>query len=183
MSSSEELFRTVGELVGMRKDIVEPSLIELREGYLANPRQRIEKVTAAHPNTPSVTSVSGNSAIFVNERGRIKQKQVFGTGTAHFLRPIDHRNPWIAIYPYGIENVTSSGSPIFHDPDTNRMRAIALEYPQRNRSLQWLQYPVEPLFNVDEDGTVLARFSDQPTPAELQLFYDILEQFEAAIVT
>ncbi len=173
------LFETLGTMVDMQRHFTGPTLVELRDGDIPNPRDRIEKIAVNWANNNGMSSMGGNSNIFVKEKGRIKTLNMSGV-TAHYLRSSDqdHGSFVVAIYPFGIEAVTDRRQPIFQDPSTSRMRAVVLELPLADRELHWLQKPVEPLFNIDEDGTVLARFSEQPTPTELQLLQDILEQFE-----
>lgn len=173
----KDVFEIVGELTYMRDNFVDPVLIELRNGQRSNPRQRIEKLDALHPNTERVSSVGGNSKIYVKDGGRVKERQSYQV-VAHYLLGKDISVPDIAIFPFGIDGVTDAGSAIFQDPNASKMRSICLVYPPMNNGDHWLQHPVEPLFNIDEDGVVLARFNDLPTPTELQLLLNILDQFE-----
>lgn len=125
-----------------------------------------------------VSSGGGNSPVYILERDRLRTytaKHVVG----HHLRDPDHKLPMISIYPFGVAGLTSDKRPIFQHPETTTMKSIVLE-DQNYNSGAWLQRPIEPLFNIDQDGTVLARIADCPTPGELQLLNDILDRFEQA---
>ena len=98
-----------------------------------------------------------------------------GVSTLYLSQPLDDH--CIAVYPYEILGQTEAGQPIFADPETNTRTSVVIEYRDDYRA-GLLQRRVEPLFHIDEDGRVYSKLYDQPTPAELQLMMDILDQFE-----
>jgi hypothetical protein len=145
-----------------------------------NPRQRIERIITAHPNTGEVSSTGGGSPIMVvNERGRLKET-VSGPVTAHYLRRHDGSGDKFAIYPFGIQGVSGLGAPLFYPPDKNTMRSVVfMPGDQYHADRGWLMEYVDPLFNIDTDGTVL-RGADPSTPEELAFLDELLGEFESA---
>ena len=171
---------TVKELAQMQQDLSVAALHELRNGGSPDPRTRIDNIRSAYPREyeRGVYSNGGNSSFFVfDERGRRDEQFVSGT-SIQYLDTLGDRKMKIAIYPYGLAGTTEAGEPIFEDPGVTKRVSVALEYGDHDYGTPFLKRRIEPLFNVDQDGNVFSRLTDQPTPAELGLLYDILDQFE-----
>lgn len=179
-----EIAATVRELMKLKQTTGALVLERLRSEGKPDPRTRIEKIRAAHPSDyeMGVSSVGGNSNIYLfNKRGRRTERFISGTN-AYYLRKRGE-DFCIALYTYGVAGLTEAGQPIFEDPDTTQRVSVVIEYEEQalDHTHPWLQRRIEPLFNVDIDGTVFARISDQPTPTELAFLGDILDRFESVI--
>lgn len=177
---ARELQETIGEMIRLKHDIVDAVQAELR-GNAQNPYDRIEKISAEWPNGYrrgySLGSVGVNSYMNVlNERGIPTTVQASGT-RVHYLRFSKAELPDIAIYPYGIVAVLADKTPVFDDPETSSRRSVVLQY--NSSEDHTLLRPVEPLFNVDSFGLVLAPIMDPPTVQEYALLDAILSHFEA----
>lgn len=169
----------VGMLVQMEECLTKPVLDGLREADKPDPKTRLDKIWAASPRDyeKGVYGNAGNSTIHVfDDQGRRTEEFISGLSVLYLSqRGDDH---CIAVYPYGIVGVTEAGEPIFEQPDTSQRQSVVIEYTDPAYRAGLLQRKVVPLYNIDSDGRVYARMTDQPTPTELQLFYDILNQFE-----
>jgi len=168
----------------MKRNLSSIALAELR-GDRPDVRSRIEKLILAWPsgvtrNGYDAISVGGNSGIYIPGKHVPVIVDIAHNITAHYLRPQDNGLPSFVIYPFGIVNLTDEGRPVFEDPAKSTMRSVALEFRADEHRSHWLQQRVEPLFNVTDNGAVLARFHDQPTPTELQFVRDILDEWESA---
>jgi hypothetical protein len=181
--SNANLGETLGNLEGMATDLSTHALLELRGGYRPDIRQRLEKVMTG-PNGISetrgghrVSGTGGNSPVFLMKNNKLTTEHTYGV-SARYLRVKDN-DLTIAIYPFGIQGLTQDSRPIFENPKESKMRSVVIEYDRYTDNVGWLQRRVEPLFNIEEDGSVYARISDQPTSGELQLINDIIEEFES----
>ncbi len=179
--SNHGIFDTVGELITLDEDFALANLRERQEGEEKNPRVRIDRLITARANMHTgFSTFGGNSSYLIEQKGRLVRKNAFGFSAASLRRqPVDPDIPDIDILPLGIRGLTHPDKqPIFHEHDAD-MRSIVLKVPA-GPNKGYLEEPVEPLFNIHKDGTVLVRFRDQPTPEELKLFYEIVEAFEYA---
>lgn len=170
---------TVRELAQMQQDLSVTVLHELRNGDNPDPRTRIDKIRSAYPQEyeRGVYSNAGNSSFFIlNDGGRRVEQSVSGT-TIQYLGALGDTMR-VAIYPYGLAGTTEARQPIFEDPEISKRVSVVLEYGDDEWNAHLLKRRVEPLYNIDQDGNVFARFTDQPTPTELGLLYSILDQFE-----
>lgn len=180
--SRQELFGELNELTGMNRDIVPSALIELRGGLRENPIEIIKWITRQRADFDNgFSNVGGNSNYLVNHNGRIQTEwyQGFQTAVLRAVPPV-RETPDIEIWPLNVSGTYEPGLLTFFPTSKGAAPRFSVVLTRPSSEDHTFLQPAAPLFNVREDGVVLARINEPPTPDELGLFQDILDSFVEA---